>query len=151
MTRIRRHAGICCLAGAVWLVGAHEGGAQEKPAGSAAAATVTEQDATALTAAVDALSAGKQPADGSVSWLGHHFIRSQDDSIYIPFTVAVDKRQLSSSAVSMYVRAVSRATSGRPSKSAWEATYSIDVPPDGRIARAIALTAGTYDVYVAVK
>ena len=150
MTRIRRHAGICCLAVAVWLVGAHEGGAQDKPVGSAAA-SVADQDVTALTAAVDALSAGKQPADSSLSWLGHHFIRSQGDSIYVPFTVAVDKRQLSSSAVAMHVRAVSRTVSNRSSKFAWDATYSLDVPPDGRIARAIALAEGTYDVYVAVK
>ena len=151
MIGIRRHAGICCLAGAVVLAWAHEGGAQDKPAAPAASVAFAEQELAALPAAVDALSTGKQRPDLTVSWLGHHFIRSQGDSIYVPFTVGVDKGQVAGPPVAVYVRAVARLAPNRSSKFAWEGTYVVDMPADGRIPRAIALAPGTYDVYVAVK
>ena len=64
--------------------------AQDKPAAPASGAT-EQQDETVLAQAVDALATGGRPDDALIRWRGNHFIRSQGDSVYVPFTVVVDQ------------------------------------------------------------
>jgi hypothetical protein len=132
------------------LVGAHHlHAAQERQA----SATAEQQDAATLTQTIDAAVAGRPATDVPLTWVGNHFIRSQGDSVYVPFTIAVDRRQLPATMGAVYIRAVARSAAGSaPSaKFAWETLQQIEVPPDGQFSRAIALTPGTYDVFVAMK
>ena len=142
----------------VWLITAasvllcgsnHLSAAQERSPQTASAGD--QQDATVLAAALDAAAAGRPAMDLTLTWLGNHFIRSQGDSVYIPFTLSVDRKQLPSVA-NVYIRAVNRTAppAGAP-KFAWETFQPVEPSADGRFSRAIALTPGTYDVLVAVK
>jgi len=150
MRQRRRRAIIWLTAAAMLLAGGpHLNAAQERSA--AAPSTADQQDATVLAQAIEAATTGRQTADVALAWAGNHFIRSQGDTVYIPFTVSVDRRQLPATANSVYIRAISRATPAGPSKYAWETFHAIEVGPEGRFARAIALPPGTYDVFVAVK
>jgi hypothetical protein len=113
-----------------------------------------------------------------------HFLKSSGTSVYIPFTVNVDRSKLPSRSIALYVRAVAKAAGAaaapatgasiagaaaagaalsgagqagaaappaRPTY-AWEQVYAVDqLPDDGQLSRAMALTAGAYDVFVAVK
>jgi hypothetical protein len=148
MRQRRRRAIIWLTAAGMLLSGSHRlSAAQERPAPAASA-----EDATALAQVIDAAAAGRPAGELSLAWLGQHYIRSQGDSVYIPFTLTLDRKQLASSAVTVFIRAINRTPppAGAP-KYAWETAQSVDVPADGRFARAIALTPGTYDVFVAVK
>lgn len=124
---------------------------QDKPAPAAQGVSET-QDYTALSQAVDTAATGRAPAEALITWGGNHFIRSQGDTVYIPFTFAVDKKQLPAGTTAIYIRAVSRAAPapGAP-KFAWETTQFVDIPASGEISRAIALTPGAYDLFVGVK
>jgi hypothetical protein len=117
-----------------------------------AAATTEQQDLSALTQLVDASFAGRPTSEVPLTWAGNHFIRSQGDSVYVPFTIAVDRGQLPATATQVYIRAVARSGAPAPApKFAWETLQAIEMPADGHFSRAIALTPGTYDVFVAVK
>jgi hypothetical protein len=124
--------------------------------------TLEQQDFATLSRFVDEVSAGHQPAPAGVqgAWRGSHFIRSQGSTVYIPFTLAIDRSQLASPAIALYVRVVSEEAAAVPAAPqpagtrpsyAWDAVHFVDVPPDGRLARAIALSPGTYHVFVAFK
>jgi hypothetical protein len=149
--RQRRHRGIIWLTAAAMLLARspHLDAAQERPA--PVVPTVEQQDATPLVQAIDTAAANRQNADVGLTWMGNHFIRSQGDSVYIPFTIEVDRRQLPANASSVFIRAVNRSAPAGSTKAAWETLQSIEIPPDGHFARAIQLTPGTYDVFVAVK
>ena len=127
--------------------------AQDKPAPAAAAPSASEQqDQAAMVQAVDAMGTGRPPAEALITWGGNHFIRSQGDTVYVPFTVVVDKKQLPAATTAIYIRAVSRTApvAGAP-KYAWETTQYVDIPGNGQISRAIALSPGAYDLFVGVK
>lgn len=123
-------------------------------------ATSDQQDVVALSQLVDGVAAGQAaPSDIRVSWLEDHQIKSQGETVYVPFSFSVDRAQLASPAATVYVRAVSKATVGttaiqlpgtRPTHP-WERQYSIDLPADGKVSRAMALAPGTYQIYVGVK
>jgi len=151
MTQRRGRAIVWLTAAAMLLAERPHLDAQERAAQAASASTAEAEDAKVLSEAIATAATGRQTADVALTWAGNHFIRSQGDSVYIPFTVSVDRRQLPATASSVYIRAISRNTPPAASKYAWETLQPIEVPPDGRFARAIALTAGTYDIYVAVK
>ena len=148
MSDIRRRAIVLVLASAMLVYGTRLAAVvapQDKPAPAPATAQTSEQqDMTALSQAVDAVAAGRPATDAIVTWLGNHFIRSQGDSIYSPFSVNIDKAALPSPAAAIYVRAVNRqpAAAGAP-RYAWESTHFVDVPSPGQVSRAIALTPGT--------
>jgi hypothetical protein len=148
MRQRRRRAIIWLMAAGGLLAGSHHlNAAQERPASPPSA-----EDATMLAQAIEAAASGRPAGDLSLTWHGQHFIRSQGDSVYIPFTLTLDRKQLSSSVVSVFIRAVGRTpVTGNAPKFAWETAQSVDVPADGRFARAIALAPGTYDVFVAAK
>jgi hypothetical protein len=152
--------------GVGWQAGviAGQAPAQPAPAQDAKAEAALAQDAAMLQKLVD--SAGATTSAVPVTWVSNHFLRSAGTSVYVPFTVAVDRTKLTSASLVLYVRAVSKAaaapapaapaagaaaTPARPTY-AWEQAYSVDqMPTDGQLSRAMALSAGTYDVFVAVK
>jgi hypothetical protein len=153
MIPMRQRAIVWLIASGALVTGNPLRAAQEKPAPAAAPQSTSEQqDSTALSQAVDAAAAGRAPSDGLVTWGSHHFIRSQGDSIYVPFTVVIDRKQLSAATTAVYVRVVSRGTAPAPApKYAWETTHFVEIQENGQMARAVALTPGLYDLYVAVK
>jgi len=148
--RQRRRRAIIWLTAAGLLAGTHHlNAAQER---SAPATSAGEQESTVLAAAIDAVATGRQSADASLTWIGHHFIRSQGDSVYIPFTISLGRRQQGSSPASVYIRAVGRsAPPVGPAKYPWETLQPVEIPADGLLSRAIALPPGSYDIFVAVR
>jgi hypothetical protein len=149
--------GMFCVATETLLT-ARPADSQAKPA-SDPKATPEQQDLAALSQLVDAVSAGTQPAptDVAVTWSSHHFIKSQGDSVYVPFTISIDRRQLTAPSTALYVRVVSKqpaatppAPGTRPSYP-WDTIHFIELPADGKLSRAIALPPGTYEVFVGVK
>jgi hypothetical protein len=126
-----------------------------------------QQDIQALVKLVDAVMMGQQPAPTAIGikWASNHFIKSADTSTYIPFTVEIDKSTLPMPAVAMWVRAVKKGgeaaapADGKGGRNndkdrvayPWENIHFFDVPADGKVARAMVLPPGDYDIYVAVK
>ena len=115
----------------------------------------------------------------SVKWESNHFVKGQDDNAYLPYTIAVERAALPAKAVAMYVRVVDQtqaeafttamAAMSAPPKAeqdkdkkavppppqrplfAWDNVQFIDLPDDGKLARAIQLKPGKYVAYFAVK
>lgn len=132
-----------------------------------------QQDIEALVRSVEAVSAGQPaPTDIPVTWQGNHFVKGQGGDTYIPFTLSVDRSKLTNSGTRMYIRIVDKNKPAAPAPAApaatekkdgdkpappppvmfaWDRIYSIDVPQDGKIVRAIQLKPGEYDVFVAMK
>ena len=121
-------------------------------------------DIAVLLKAVDTVTAGQAaPTDSMVTWESNHFIRSQDGTTYVPFTVHLDRSKLTSPTVAFYVRVDNKgAAPVAPSKDnkdkdknaaihPWENVYFATVGPDGKVSRAIQVKGGDYDVYIAVK
>ena len=122
-------------------------------------------DIEVLLKAVDTVSAGQAAPTTMVTWESNHFIRSQDGTTYVPFTVQLDRSKLMSPTVALYVRVDTKgAAPAPPSKDnkdnkdkagaihPWENVYFATVSPEGRVSRAFQVKGGTdYDVYVAVK
>jgi len=107
--------------------------------------------------------------DLAIKWESAHFIKGQNGA-YIPFTVSFDPSSIRSSNVALYIRAVEKgqlsatavaltpAAAGSkpknapaPRKYAWDNVHFLPKPADGRITRAVALPAGEYELFVAVK
>ena len=114
--------------------------------------------------------ADKNEGDVSVKWQSNHFVKGQSGDTYVPFTLAVDKAQLSKGAA-LYVRIVSAeqaasfatamaamavppkdgkaAPPPRPSFQ-WDSVHFLDAP-DGQLSRAVQLKPGQYIAFVALK
>lgn len=129
-----------------------------------------QQDIEALVKLVDGASMGQQqaPADISVAWDSSHFVKGQDGKTYVPFTVTIDRSKLTSPSLAMYVRAVAKnastpATTGTSGEKRddkkkdakveypWDNVHFVEVPASGKIARAMAVPGGEYELFVAVK
>ena len=131
-----------------------------------------QRDIQALVQTVDAVAAGKQPAPADIPlrWEANHFLRGGDGATYIPFSVVADATKLPAPAVALYVRVVSKDAAAAPAPAPaaeqnnrnrnqqppavtypWDNVNFIDVKPDGRIERAIALKPGAYEVFVTMK
>jgi len=121
-------------------------------------------DVTVLMRAADAVSAGQaQPTETMVTWESNHFIRSQDGTTYVPFTLNLDRSKLTSPNVAVYVRVDPKgAAPPPPSKDnkdkdkngpthTWENAYFATVNAEGKVARAFQVKGGDYDVVIAVK
>lgn len=121
-------------------------------------------DIEVLLKAVDTVAAGQAAATGTmVTWESSHFIRSQDGTTYVPFTIQLDRAKLTSPTVAVYVRVDVKgaAAPAAPSKDnknkaaaaihPWENVYFATVNPDGKVARAFQVKGGDYDVFIAVK
>jgi len=131
-----------------------------------------QADIEALSSAVDFAAVGKTATDVSLKWEMHHFMRNPDGATVFPFVVQVDKATLPANEAAVYIRIMDKAqiaalaamaaptddkdkdkakTAAAPPNYAWQNIYFIDVPADGKIARAIAVPPGEYELFVAVK
>lgn len=122
-----------------------------------------QQDIDTLVKLVDAVASGQQPApaDVAVTWEGNHFLKSADGSTYIPFTLSVDRTKLATPNAAMYVRVVNKQAAPAPAAAKgeekvrvvypWDNIYFVEVKPDGKLSRGIALQPGEYEVFIAVK
>jgi hypothetical protein len=72
--------------------------------------TQADPDTITLVRLVDAVAAGQQPApaDVPVTWDSNHFVKGQAGVTYIPFTLGIDRAQLPSPAVALYIRIVDK-------------------------------------------
>lgn len=103
----------------------------------------------------------------AIKWESSHFIKGQNGS-YVPFTVTFDPSVIRSTDVALYVRAIEKsqvaaaaaALTPSPANSkqqrpdpryAWDKVHFLQKPSDGRITRALALPAGEYELFVAMK
>ena len=140
-----------------------------------------DADTVALVQMVDASlvaeptvhAADRTQGDIAIKWESVHFIKGQNGA-YIPFTVSLDPSSIRSSNVALYVRAVEKsqlplaaaaltpppaapAAGNKPKPApvlrnyAWDKIHFLPKPADGRITRAVALPAGDYELFVAVK
>jgi hypothetical protein len=114
----------------------------------------------------------KSEGEIAVKWQSNHFVKGQNGDTYVPFTIAVDKAQLSKGAA-LYVRIVSAeqasafasamvamATPPKDGKAAaaapprptfqWDSVHFLDAP-DGQLSRAVQLKPGQYVAFIAVK
>jgi hypothetical protein len=127
-----------------------------------------QQDVDVSVAVVDRVVSGQMPApaDIALAWDSNHFTKSQEGQTYVPFTLTVDKA-LASKQVAYYVRAVEKGAAAAPAppdpkakddKAAparptfpWERISFTQVPATGKMARALVLKPGEYDVYFVIK
>jgi len=175
---IRRLPGLV-VALAVFLSGA-QAAAQRANSNQQPARTQPDPDTIALVQLVDAsivaaptVQAGDTTkGEIALKWDSAHFIKGQN-GVYIPFTLTFAPASIRTSEMSIYVRAVEKdrlplvgaaltppaapAAGGKPApastppKYAWDNVHFLAKPADGRITRAIALPAGDYELFVAVK
>ncbi|MSO84179.1 MAG: hypothetical protein EXQ53_12945, partial [Acidobacteria bacterium] len=129
-----------------------------------------QRDLQALVQLVDAVAAGKQPVptDVGLQWEGNHFVKSGDGTTMVPFTLAVDVSKLGAPGTALYVRVVNKNATVAPAPAAeqntrgrnqpppavvypWDSVQFVDVPADGRVSSAMALKAGEYEVFIAIK
>jgi hypothetical protein len=135
----------------------------------------TEQaDIDLLLKTVDTASAGTAaPSDITINWRANDFVKGQGGSTYIPFTFTVDRNAFAKPGVALYIRVIDKnapapapppAAPAKDSKDKgkqaapppqirypWDTINFIDVPQDGRLARAIQLPTGEYEMFIAVK
>ena len=138
-----------------------------------------DADTVALVQMVDASivaeptvqAADRNQGDIAIKWESAHFIKGQNGA-YIPITVSLDPSSIRSSNVALYIRAVEKSqlalaaaalTPAAPAggnkpkpapalpKYAWDNVNFLPKPADGRITRAVALPAGDYELFVALK
>lgn len=151
---IRRFIAVC---GALLFIGSSSLSlvAQDKKPQQPKLTKQEEQDRDALVKLVNAVSAG-QPAPNqmAVAWVQNHFLKldSASGKTYAAFAVSVSGQ---SSPVSLYLRAMPKGAVGsdkdKKATFPWEDLFFFDVPADGRVARAINVPPGDYDLYFAVK
>jgi hypothetical protein len=114
----------------------------------------------------------KTEGEIAVKWQSNHFVKGQSGDTYVPFTISVDKGQLSKGAA-LYVRVVNAeqatafatamaaaaappAQGGKPPQAParpsfqWDSVHFLDAP-DGQLSRAVQLKPGQYVAFVAVK
>ncbi len=123
-----------------------------------------QKEADGLANLLDAVLAGSTlvPAEFTLSWQ-NHFLKAQEGSSYVPFTVGFAATDVSSPAVTLYFRVVEKTEAesaenavGAPAEAVHEDVYFIDLgraDAAGRhlIRRAFVAPAGEYDVHVFVK
>jgi len=120
-------------------------------------------------------SADRVEGEIPLKWESNHFVKGQGGDTYVPFTLSVDKAQLSTGAA-LYIRIVNAeqaasfgsmiaalasppaqekgsqppAPPARPTF-AWDSVHFIDIPDGGQLSRAVQLKPGQYVAFVAVK
>jgi hypothetical protein len=134
-----------------------------------------DPDTITLVRLVDAVAQGQQPApaDIPVTWESNHFVKGQSGVTYIPFTLTIDRSQLPSPTVALYIRIANKnqpapaAPAAAPAAQqgnnkqppappaapvyAWDNIHFLDVPANGKLSRAVALQPGEYDVLIGLK
>jgi len=141
--------------------------------------TPEQVDFEALYRAVDAVTAGTQPvpADIPVTMVQNHFLMTQTGAVMVPFSVTVDKSKVAGPVV-VYMRAVDKDAPPPPAPAApaenenrnnnrnnrnqpppapvaptfpLSGFFTVDVPANGQVSRAIELKPGRYELFIAVK
>ncbi len=102
---------------------------------------------------------GRAESDFAIEWR-NDFFKAQAGT-FVPFTVTVERANLSAASALMYVRAVRREAAPPAQRRARQVRYPFDLifavnlagPGEGpvRITRGFAVPAGEYDVYVALR
>ena len=117
-----------------------------------------QRNILALVEMVDAAAAGMQPAPGDfgLQWDSNHFMKAAGGGTYIPFTLAVDAAQLAEPDAALYVRAVNKAAAAPADPAAavdhaWDDVSFVSLASDGKLARAMVLEPGEYEIFVAIK
>jgi hypothetical protein len=139
-----------------------------------------DPDTVTLVRLVEAVATSQQPAPSDIplTWESNHFVKGQGGITYIPFTLAIDRSQLSASPVALYIRIVDKnapaAAPPPPAQPAqqqgnnrnnrnqppppppaptfaWDNIHFLDVPADGKLSRAVALRPGEYEAFIALK
>jgi len=135
-----------------------------------------QQDIDTLYHAVDAAGAGQAiTSDIPVTWDSNHFVKGQGGITYIPFTLNIDRSKLASPGAAIYVRVVNKGQAAPAPAAApvadskdkkdkdkapapivrasypWDTINFIEVPENGKVARAMQLPAGEYEVFIALK
>jgi len=127
---------------------------------------VQQQDLQVLVLAVDQAIAGSPAAAGPSMIWQNHYVKAVDQKTFIPFRIAIEQAALATPSVSLYLRAVKRAAAG-PAKTdtrtgtnalaagVVEDAHFLDLRAEAQqpytITRSLALPAGDYDLYVALK
>jgi hypothetical protein len=131
----------------------------------------TEQmDVEALSSAVDFAAVGKTATDIGLTWEMSHFMKSPEGATIFPFVIDIDKATMPSTDAAVYIRLMDKAqmatlaaavpTGDKDKKDAknqvapnyaWQNMYFVQIPADYKLARAIAVAPGEYDMFVAVK
>lgn len=134
-----------------------------------------QTDVNALVQLVDQVSAAdpagspddQKQGEVDVTWNSNHFIRGQDGSTYVPFTVTVERSALTTPNAALYIRAVSKSAPAAPAAApaennrdnnqaarptyAWETVAFPTIREGGQLQRAMQLPGGEYDIYIAIK
>lgn len=110
-----------------------------------------------------------QQGDVKVSWDMNHFIKGQGGLAYVPYSLTIDRRALSSEKAVVSVRVVDKnapaaAPAAAPADNrnnrnqpaaapayAWNDFDFLNLKDDGKMSRAMMLPAGEYDLFVVVK
>jgi hypothetical protein len=128
------------------------------------------QEIQALVKLVNDITAGQvAPTDFSLGWQ-NHFLKARDQRTFVPYSVTIQQGTITQPSVAMYVRVVKRAAAepaaaapkaDKNAKAArsefpFEDVYFVDLKaPEGkdpyRVARALSVAPGDYDVYIAIR
>jgi hypothetical protein len=114
----------------------------------------------------------QEQGDVKISWDINHFIKGQGGMAYVPFSLTIDRRALSSEKAVVAVRAISknapppapaaaqpaenRGNRNQPAAApapafAWNDFDFLSLKDDGKMSRAMMLPGGEYDLFVVVK
>lgn len=112
-----------------------------------------------------------QQGEVKITWDSNHFIKGQGGLAYVPYTVVIDRKALTSSNAAIYIRAVNKnapapaAAAAAPAPAgdnkkgqqaapapafAWSDLNFVSLKDD-KVARAMMLPGGEYDLFVVVK
>lgn len=105
--------------------------------------------------------AEEKQGEVAISWDSNHFIKGQGGIAYVPFTLSIDRKSLTSANAVVYIRAIDKnapapaaaPAGGRPAAPsyAWSDWNFTSIKDDGKLQRAMMLPGGTYDLFVVVK
>jgi hypothetical protein len=127
------------------------------------------REAGAAQKVVDDVMGGQAaPNDLAASWVRQDFLKATDNKIYVPFAVTIDPSKTTAGTLAFYWRVVPQGATppvpeGKDGKEPrtvkrpeypWESISLVSVGSQSapmRITRSFAVSAGPYDVYVAIK
>ncbi len=158
---IRRVAALCA---AIAVVASLPLGAQdEDKKDTPSLSKEQQQDARVLIGLADSIGEAL-PSEFPVTWRQNHFIKLPNGQTFIPYTLQLDPKSLSSPGVALYVRAVKKGVAAPPPEVGekkgdemrveypWDdAVRFFDVPADGLVTRALQLSGGEFELFVGVK
>ena len=123
-------------------------------------------DIRLLQASIEAVRMGTEPAPAQfpLAWVHEIFITQFDGTTAVYFTLGIDRSQLSTASVSMYVRAYDKSVSETDEADpeadpeavmvdpyAWSDVRFFEVPDDGYVMGSMAVPPGENEVFIAIK